>query len=179
MRPENLGRGHWLCSRVHAVMVQPDAAAYHADRYVTIAQSEPVSDWDLAAALEASARAAAVAGDWDAAEDFVARARAACESIAAQDDREVIEADLATVPQPTVRRRRVSSDRLGLVDIAAQGVDGAQVLGGVHLGVEQQRAGDDHGHRLGPGDRDVEPVQVVEEARRRAARGPRSCSPIE
>ena len=69
MRPENLGRGHWLCSRVHAVMVQPDAAAYHAARYLTIAQSEPVSDWDLAAALEASARAAAVAGDWDAAED--------------------------------------------------------------------------------------------------------------
>ena len=98
VRPENLGRGHWLCSRVHAVMVQPDAAAYHADRYVTIAQSEPVPDWDLAAALEASARAAAVAGDWDAAEDFVAHARAACESIAAADDREVIEADLATVP---------------------------------------------------------------------------------
>ncbi len=99
VRPENLGRGHWLCSRVHAVMVQPDAAAYHAARYVTIAESEPVSDWDLAAALEASARAAAVAGDWDAAEVLVARARASCESFAAADDREVIETDLATVPQ--------------------------------------------------------------------------------
>ena len=99
VRPENIGRGHWLCSRVHAVMAQPDAAAYHADRYMTIARSQPVGDWDLAAALEASARAAAVAGDWDAAEDFAARARAACASITEQDDREVIEADLATVPQ--------------------------------------------------------------------------------
>jgi hypothetical protein len=99
VRPENLGRGHWLCSRVHAVMAQPDAAAYHADRYVTIAESQPVADWDLAAALEASARAAAIAGDWDAAEDFVTRARRACASIAEDDDRAVIESDLATVPR--------------------------------------------------------------------------------
>ena len=98
VQPQNLGRGHWLCSRVHAVMAQPDAAAYHADRYVTIAESQPVADWDLAAALEASARASAVAGDWDAAEDFVARARAACASIAHEEDREVIEKDLETVP---------------------------------------------------------------------------------
>lgn len=98
VQPENLGRGHWLCSRVHAVMAQPDAAAYHADRYVTIAESHPLADWDLAAAYEASARACAVAGDWDAAEDFVARARTACGSIAADEDREVIEKDLETVP---------------------------------------------------------------------------------
>ena len=58
-----------------------------------------MADWDLAAALEASARAAAVAGDRDAAEDLAARARVACAAIADDEDRGVIESDLETLPQ--------------------------------------------------------------------------------
>jgi hypothetical protein len=99
VRPENVGRGHWLCSRVHAVLGQADAAAHHAARYVAIARAGQVEDWDLAAALEASARAAAVKGDFDAAERYEAEAREACSAVADAADRAVVEADLATLPR--------------------------------------------------------------------------------
>jgi hypothetical protein len=97
--PQNTGRAHWLTARVHAVLGHPDAAAHHARRYVEIAEAGGVEDWDLAAALEASARAAVVAGDFDAAERFEARAREACAAISDPDDRAVVEADLATLPR--------------------------------------------------------------------------------
>ena len=99
VRPENVGRGHWLCSRVHAVLGQADTAAHHAARYVAIARAGGVADWDLAAALEASARAAAVKGDFDAAERLEAEAREACAAVTDAEDRTVVEADLATLPR--------------------------------------------------------------------------------
>ena len=99
VRPENVGRGHWLCSRVHAVLGHADAAAHHAARYVALARAGDVADWDLAAALEASARAAAVGGDFDSAERFEAEARQVCAEVSDAEDREVVEADLATLPR--------------------------------------------------------------------------------
>lgn len=99
VRPANVGRGHWLCSRVHAVLGQADTAAYHAARYVAISRAGDVDDWDLAAALEASARAAAVGGDFDASERFEAEARQVCMRVTDVEDREVVEADLATLPR--------------------------------------------------------------------------------
>ncbi len=98
VRPENVGRGHWLCSRVHAVLGQADTAAHHAARYVAICRAGGVADWDLAAALEASARAAAVGGDFDAAERFETEAREVCATVTDAEDREVVEADLASLP---------------------------------------------------------------------------------
>ncbi|MGO4599711.1 hypothetical protein [Terrabacter sp. 2RAF25] len=98
VRAANLGRGHWLVSRVHAVLGLPDAAAHHAARYVSIARSGDVDDWDLAAAFEASARAAAVAGDHEAADRFEVLAREALASVTDADDRAVVESDLATLP---------------------------------------------------------------------------------
>lgn len=98
VRAANLGRGHWLVSRVHAVLGLPDASARHAARYVSIARGGDVDDWDLAAAFEASARAAAVAGDHEAADRFEALAREALASVTDADDRAVVEADLATLP---------------------------------------------------------------------------------
>ena len=58
-----------------------------------------MADWDLAAALEASARAAAVGGDFDAAEDFAARARVAWQPLPTTRTASVVESDLATLPQ--------------------------------------------------------------------------------
>ena len=84
---------------MHATLGQADTAAHHAARYVAIARAGDVADWDLAAALEASARAAAVAGDFDAAERFEAEARAACAAVTDAEDREVVESDLATLPR--------------------------------------------------------------------------------
>src|SRR6476469_8816983 len=88
-----------MISRVHAVLGQADTAAYHAARYVAISRAGDVDDWDLAAALEASARAAAVGGDFDASERFEAEARQVCTRVTDAEDREVVEADLATLPR--------------------------------------------------------------------------------
>ena len=100
VRDANLGRGHWLVSRVHSVLGLADAAAHHAARYVEIASHGDVDDWDLAAAFEASARAAAVAGDREAAARFVGLARAALAEVSDAEDRTVVESDLAALSQP-------------------------------------------------------------------------------
>ena len=100
VRDANLGRGHWLVSRVHAVVGLADAAAHHAARYVAIASHGDVDEWDLAAAFEASARAAAVAGDGEAAARFEGLAREALAGVTDAEDRAVVESDLGTLPRP-------------------------------------------------------------------------------
>ena len=99
VRPENVGRGHWLVSRVHAVLGHADAAAHHAARYVTLARAGAGERWDLAAALEAAARAAATGGDFDAAERYEAEARDVLGSLPDPEDRQVVETDLGTLPR--------------------------------------------------------------------------------
>jgi uncharacterized protein HemX len=56
-----------------------------------------MSDWIVAAAYEALARASAVAGDVGDARSWLGRARTALAAIADPEDREVIEADLASL----------------------------------------------------------------------------------
>jgi hypothetical protein len=56
------------------------------------------SDWDLAFAYEALARAQAVAGDAGLAREFTDRALAATEDIADDEDRDLVLADLETIP---------------------------------------------------------------------------------
>ena len=55
--------------------------------------------WDLAAALEASARAAGLRGDFEAADRFEAEAREVLATMHDPEDREVVEKDLATLPR--------------------------------------------------------------------------------
>ena len=61
----NRSRGHWMCSRVYAVLGRAEPALYHARRCVEIVEAggEGIEDWDAPAAYEAMARALAVAGD--------------------------------------------------------------------------------------------------------------------
>jgi DNA-binding transcriptional MerR regulator len=96
----NLGRGEWQCSRVYAVLGRGEPALWHARRCLAFAETPGggQEDWDLAAAYETMARAHAVAGDIPAAADWKAKAAAELERIADQDDRDVIEGDLATLP---------------------------------------------------------------------------------
>ena len=93
----NLARGEWLCSRVYAVLGRAEPALWHARRCVEIDEANGIADWDIASAYEAMARAHLVAGDRAAAAEWKARAVAALEGIAEQDDREVIERDLAAL----------------------------------------------------------------------------------
>ncbi|HTC85952.1 MAG TPA: helix-turn-helix domain-containing protein [Candidatus Acidoferrum sp.] len=96
-QPANLARGEWLCSRVYAVLGRAEPALWHARRCLEINESNGIADWDIAGAYEAMARASIVAGDITAAREWAARARTACTEIAEPEDRENIEADIATL----------------------------------------------------------------------------------
>jgi hypothetical protein len=94
---QRLAVGEWQCSRVYAVMDRGEPALFHAARSVQLAEGEGIEDWALAASYEAMARASRVAGDRRAFETWRERARAATDAIAEEEDREVIENDLASL----------------------------------------------------------------------------------
>ena len=106
----NRARSEWQCSRVYAVLGRFEPALHHARRCLELCESAPdeMADFDLPFALEAMARAHAVAGDEDAAQEWLDRARSAGEKIVDEDDRVLLESDLATVggrSLPSVRER--------------------------------------------------------------------------
>jgi DNA-binding transcriptional MerR regulator len=96
--PVNLARGEWQCSRVYAVLDRAEPALWHARRCLAINEAASNADWDIASAYEAMARASGVARDSVAAAQWKSKATAALDGIANQDDRDVIEGDLATLP---------------------------------------------------------------------------------
>jgi hypothetical protein len=96
--PEHRARGEWQCARVYSVLRRPEPALHHARRALEICQQHGLSDWDLAAACEAMARAWAVAGEMDEARHMTELALAACDAISDQEDRQIIETDLETIP---------------------------------------------------------------------------------
>lgn len=95
----NFARSEWQCSRVYAVLGRPEPAVYHARRCLDWCERGPVDDWDLPFAHEALARAHAIAGRWDEAERHELLAHESSEAIADAEDRELLEADLATLPR--------------------------------------------------------------------------------
>lgn len=96
--PQRLAVGEWQVSRVYAVLGRGEPALHHARRCLAMAEAGGLEDWVLASASEAMARAMAAAGDRDGLEEWRARAVAATAAIADDEDREVIEGDLATLP---------------------------------------------------------------------------------
>jgi DNA-binding transcriptional MerR regulator len=95
----NRSRSEWQCSRVHAILGQVEQALWHARRCLEIveANSDAMKDWDLPAAYEAMARAQMVAGDGAEARRYFELGTAATALIEDEDDRRIIEADLATI----------------------------------------------------------------------------------
>ncbi|HET9894408.1 MAG TPA: MerR family transcriptional regulator [Streptosporangiaceae bacterium] len=96
--PANMARGEWQCSRVYCVLGRSEPALHHARRVLTICQENGIGDWDLAFAYEALARAHAVAGDAEQAREFTDQALAAAEDIVQDGEREMVLADLETIP---------------------------------------------------------------------------------
>jgi tetratricopeptide (TPR) repeat protein len=96
--PAHLARGEWQISRVYAVLGRAEPALHHARRVLELCQQNGIGDWDLAFAYEALARAYAVAGDAGQAREFTDRALAAAEDIADSEDRDLVLADLETIP---------------------------------------------------------------------------------
>ena len=95
--PVNFARGEWQCSRVYAVLGRAEPALWHARRCVALCEEHGIGDFDIAAAWEAIARAQVLAGDRGAAADALERARSLSAAIAEDEDRELIESDLATI----------------------------------------------------------------------------------
>ena len=91
-------RGEWQISRACATADMPEAALAHARRCLELCQEHGIQDFDIAYAYEALARAHHAAGDTDAAKHFAEQARAAAELVSDQEDRELVDSDLATLP---------------------------------------------------------------------------------
>ena len=97
--PTQWSIGEWQCSRVHAVLGDGARALEHAQRALAIAEADRVDDFVPASAHEALSRAYAVLGDLDAARaERNAAYRLAIELD--DEDRDVIEHDLGTIPIP-------------------------------------------------------------------------------
>ena len=94
----NRVRGEWQCSRVYAVLGRVEPALFHAHRALDICERAGIADFDIAFCYEALARAYAIAGDNEQKEHWLAEARAALDGIAEEEDRSLVEADLATIP---------------------------------------------------------------------------------
>jgi hypothetical protein len=94
-KPENFARSEWQLSRVYAVLGRGEAALYHAQRCLDHCLENGIGDWDLAFAYEAHARAHKVAGNSEEYRQNLELAREAGAKIADEDDRELLERDLA------------------------------------------------------------------------------------
>jgi tetratricopeptide (TPR) repeat protein len=94
----HLARGEWQISRVYTVLRRAEPALHHARRVLDICQQNGIGDWDLAFAFEALARAHAVAGDADRAREYTDQALAAAADIAEDEERDLLLADLETIP---------------------------------------------------------------------------------
>ena len=95
--PEQWAIGDWLCSRVYAVLDRGEPALYHAQRCLAVCEEHRMGNFVPASAHEALARAHAVRGDMELARIERNLSYAAAIDLD-DDDRGVIEADLATLP---------------------------------------------------------------------------------
>jgi RNA polymerase sigma factor (sigma-70 family) len=96
--PVNLARGEWQVSRVYSVLGRPEPALHHATRCLEICRANGISDFDIAFAHEALARANALAGNADATAQHLAQAAELGAQIVADEDRALFFDDLKTVP---------------------------------------------------------------------------------
>ncbi len=94
----NNARAAWLCSRAHAVLGHGDLARHHAERCAELTKlaGDAAAGFDRAYALEARARALACLGHTDEAAEV--RAAASAIEIADDEDRSIVDADLAAEP---------------------------------------------------------------------------------
>ena len=111
--PANRARSEWQCSRMYTVLGRAEPALHHARRCLEICESNPeaLEDWDVPFAHEALARAHGLAGDQAEARRHEERARELGERIEGDEDRRLLEADLATLArsrgEQLLERRRV------------------------------------------------------------------------
>lgn len=94
----HLARGEWQCSRVYAVLRRSEPCLHHAQRVLDLCQEHGIGGFDLAFAYEALARGHAIAGEAEQARAYTEQALTVAEDIAEEDERELLLADLETIP---------------------------------------------------------------------------------
>ena len=94
----NLVRGEWQCSRVYTVLGRAEPAVHHARRALELCQEAGIGDFDLAFCYEAMARAHALSGDASERDRWLSLGRQAADAVRDPQDRELVLADLASVP---------------------------------------------------------------------------------
>jgi hypothetical protein len=99
-KPENAARGEWQVSRAYATAGRSEPALFHARRCVELCERHGIGDWDIAFAYEAVARASAVAGDAAETTRWKDRATEAANAVEDPEDRDLVLADIATIPAP-------------------------------------------------------------------------------
>lgn len=97
--PKHFARGEWQLSRVYATLARQDPALRHARRCLAFCEAHQLSAFDHAEAHEALARAAAIAGDAGARKRHLEAAADWATRIDDAEDREIAQADLASVPE--------------------------------------------------------------------------------
>lgn len=95
---QNRAIGEWQTARVYSALGRGEAAMFHATRCLHYAERPGHDDWLLASAWEGIARAQAVAGEREAARDSRDKALALLEQIADPEDRQIVAADIDTLP---------------------------------------------------------------------------------
>ena len=96
--PEQFAIGEWQCARVYSVLGRAEPALHHARRCLEIASAASLPDWLIASANEGLARAYAVSGQRESALASRAAAEAALAMVTDEEDRQVVQDDLASLP---------------------------------------------------------------------------------
>ncbi len=95
-KPENDARGQWMLAKVHLLANLPDRSLHYADLCMRLCNEHGLVDFDLAYAHEARARALRALGRDDEATQEWSAAKAV--PVANDEDREILEKDLAEGP---------------------------------------------------------------------------------
>ncbi|MEA3188599.1 MAG: hypothetical protein QOD99_2429 [Chthoniobacter sp.] len=96
---ENLAVGEWQVSRVHAVLLQSDAALFHAQRSLDISKRNHLTPFHVACAHEAMARAVAFTHP-QAASEHIATARRLAAEITDPGEKKILDDDLSSILSP-------------------------------------------------------------------------------
>jgi hypothetical protein len=95
--PVEFERGEWQISRVYSVLERPEPALHHAVRCLEICRENGITDFDIAFAYEAMARAYAVAGDAESCGEYTELGRQAGQQIDDEENRSYFLAELDAV----------------------------------------------------------------------------------
>ena len=95
--PLNFARGEWQVARVYSLCGRVEPALHHAENSLRICLENDITDFDLAFAYEAIARAYSIEHQSEKVTEYRNLALAAAEKIKSKEDRDYFLSQLSTV----------------------------------------------------------------------------------